>query len=137
MPPSRGILNDLTYSRQGGKAFCASGIPMSFKGVVKGPATSAECERIVFKSGSGEPWVSSSRPPPSRGEIAMPVLGSPYVLPVLLLIVSNCFMTAAWYWHLRYTEVPIVRVIIISWSLALIEYCFAVPANRIGSSVYD
>lgn len=67
----------------------------------------------------------------------MPALNSPYVLPVLLLVVSNLFMTVAWYWHLRFTEVPIVRVILISWSLALIEYCFAVPANRIGARVYD
>lgn len=65
------------------------------------------------------------------------IFSAPYLLPVLLLLVSNVFMTAAWYWHLRYPSVPIVGVIAISWGLALIEYCFAVPANRIGGHVYD
>ena len=67
----------------------------------------------------------------------MQFLASPYVLPILLLIVSNVFMTAAWYWHLRYTGFPIAGVIAISWGLALIEYCFAVPANRIGYRAYS
>lgn len=62
---------------------------------------------------------------------------SPYVLPVLMLIGSNVFMTTAWYWHLRYKEVALWQVILISWGLALIEYCLAVPANRIGSGVYN
>lgn len=67
----------------------------------------------------------------------MQLLGSPAVLPILLLAVSNVFMTAAWYWHLRFTAFPITGVIAISWGLALIEYCFAVPANRIGHQVYS
>jgi uncharacterized protein (DUF486 family) len=49
-----------------------------------------------------------------------------------LLILSNCFMTFAWYWHLKDTGVPLWKVILISWSIALFEYCIAVPANRIG-----
>jgi len=55
-------------------------------------------------------------------------------MPVLILLtVSNLFMTAAWYWHLKGgMQKPILLVILISWGLALIEYCFAVPANRIG-----
>ena len=61
----------------------------------------------------------------------------PYALPIVLLIGSNAFMTTAWYWHLRYKEVPIYWVILISWSLALFEYCLAVPANRYGSAVYN
>jgi uncharacterized protein len=61
----------------------------------------------------------------------------PYALPVALLIGSNAFMTTAWYWHLRYKEVPIYWVIMISWGLALFEYCLAVPANRYGSAVYN
>lgn len=44
-------------------------------------------------------------------------------------------MTTAWYWHLRYNDVPLVSVIFISWSLALIEYCMAVPANRFGAAI--
>jgi len=52
---------------------------------------------------------------------------------VLLLIASNVFMTIAWYWHLRGgMSKPILIVIGISWFIALIEYCFAVPANRMG-----
>jgi uncharacterized protein (DUF486 family) len=46
-------------------------------------------------------------------------------------------MTTAWYWHLRYKDVPIVYVIFISWSLAFVEYCLAVPANRYGNAVYN
>lgn len=64
-------------------------------------------------------------------------LTSPYVAPILLLIGSNVFMTSAWYWHLRFKSVPLATVILVSWGLALIEYCLAVPANRLGSSVYS
>ena len=66
----------------------------------------------------------------------MPAL-SVYLYPVALLIGSNVFMTTAWYWHLRYKEVPLLTVIAISWGLALFEYCLAVPANRYGSAVYS
>ncbi len=65
----------------------------------------------------------------------MPFL-SPYLTPVVLLIGSNIFMTTAWYWHLRYKEVPIFYVILISWGLAFFEYCMVVPANRFGNAVY-
>jgi uncharacterized protein (DUF486 family) len=64
-------------------------------------------------------------------------IASPYVLPILLLIGSNVFMTTAWYWHLRFKEVPLWQVILISWGLAFIEYCLAVPANRYGSAAYS
>ena len=66
-----------------------------------------------------------------------PALTSPYVLPILMLIGSNVFMTAAWYWHLRFKEVPLVAVIFVSWGMAFVEYCLAVPANRWGSGVYS
>ncbi|MFL0412663.1 DMT family protein [uncultured Sphingomonas sp.] len=50
-----------------------------------------------------------------------------------LLVVSNVFMTIAWYWHLKGgMSKPLHVVILLSWSIALVEYCFAVPANRIG-----
>lgn len=62
---------------------------------------------------------------------------SPYLTPILLLIGSNVFMTTAWYWHLRYKDVPLFYVILISWGLAFVEYCLAVPANRYGSAVYN
>jgi uncharacterized protein (DUF486 family) len=55
---------------------------------------------------------------------------------VLLLIVSNVFMTLAWYGHLgpRFKAMPLWVVILGSWGIALLEYCFQVPANRIGSN---
>jgi len=61
---------------------------------------------------------------------------SPYLLPIALLVGSNVFMTTAWYWHLRYKEVPLFSVILISWALAFVEYCMVVPANRYGSAIY-
>ena len=52
---------------------------------------------------------------------------------IILLIVSNIFMTVAWYWHLKGgMSKPLFTVIMISWAIAFVEYCFAVPANRIG-----
>ncbi|MDO8837533.1 MAG: DMT family protein [Parvibaculum sp.] len=59
-----------------------------------------------------------------------------YVLPVVLLIASNLFMTVAWYWHLKFKHLPIATVVMVSWGIALIEYTLAVPANRIGYGVY-
>ena len=63
-------------------------------------------------------------------------LSMPYLLPIGLLICSNLFMTIAWYGHLRFKEVPLAGVILASWGIAFIEYCFAVPANRFGNAVY-
>ncbi len=65
------------------------------------------------------------------------MLASPYVLPVLLLIASNVFMTFAWYGHLKFTASPLWMAVMASWGIAFIEYWFAVPANRIGHQVYS
>ena len=65
------------------------------------------------------------------------ILLSPSLLPILLLIGSNVFMTLAWYGHLRFKEVPLAGVIVASWLIAFVEYCMAVPANRWGSAVYS
>jgi uncharacterized protein len=62
---------------------------------------------------------------------------SPKVLPILLLIASNIFMTFAWYGHLKYKASPLYAVVLISWMIAFFEYWFAVPANRIGHQVYS
>jgi uncharacterized protein len=62
---------------------------------------------------------------------------SPAVLPIVLLVCSNLFMTLAWYGHLSYKSVPLWAVILVSWGIALVEYCLAVPANRWGHSVYS
>lgn len=59
-----------------------------------------------------------------------------YVLPVVMLIASNVFMTVAWYWHLKFKAMPLAGVVLISWGIAFVEYCLAVPANRWGSTVY-
>ncbi len=52
---------------------------------------------------------------------------------VFLLTISNIFMTFAWYGHLKYRESPLWIAILVSWIIAFVEYCFQVPANRIGS----
>jgi len=54
------------------------------------------------------------------------------MLTVALLLVSNVFMTFAWYGHLKHRSAPLVTVILASWLIALGEYCFQVPANRFG-----
>ena len=51
---------------------------------------------------------------------------------ILLLIASNVFMTAAWYGHLRFREVALWKVIVVSWLIAFFEYTLQVPANRYG-----
>ncbi|MBI5116453.1 DMT family protein [Candidatus Poribacteria bacterium] len=51
---------------------------------------------------------------------------------IILLTVSNVFMTFAWYGHLKYKNSPLWKAILVSWSIAFIEYCFQVPANRLG-----
>lgn len=67
----------------------------------------------------------------------MPASFSAYATPIVLLVLSNVFMTFAWYGHLKYKSAPLLIAILASWSIALIEYCLAVPANRWGSSVYS
>jgi len=52
---------------------------------------------------------------------------------IVLLTISNIFMTFAWYGHLKYRQAPLFKVIVITWGIAFFEYCFQVPANRIGS----
>ncbi len=57
--------------------------------------------------------------------------------PILLLIISNVFMMFAWYGHLKFTDNPLYSIIFFSWLIALVEYCFAVPANRLGHQYYS
>ena len=58
-------------------------------------------------------------------------------IPIILLMCSNVFMTFAWYGHLKFKDRPLWAVILVSWGIALFEYCLAVPANRWGSSLYS
>lgn len=66
------------------------------------------------------------------------------ILTLVLLIISNSFMTLAWYGNLKLQEMkiissntPIVLIVLISWCVALLEYSFLIPANRIGSEIND
>jgi uncharacterized protein len=63
--------------------------------------------------------------------------GKVNVQTVLLLTISNVFMTFAWYGHLKYKNSPLPLVIFLSWMIALFEYCFQVPANRIGHRTFS
>lgn len=65
------------------------------------------------------------------------MLLSPKILPVLMLIASNVFMTFAWYGHLKFKAAPLYAAVIFSWLIAFFEYWLAVPANRIGHEVYS
>jgi uncharacterized protein (DUF486 family) len=62
---------------------------------------------------------------------------SPKVAPIVLLTLSNVFMTFAWYGHLRHRGAALGLVILLSWMIALPEYALAVPANRIGAAAYS
>lgn len=60
-----------------------------------------------------------------------------FLLPVVLLIGSNVFMTFAWYGHLKFTDRPLWLVVLVSWGIAFFEYCLQVPANRYGYTVFN
>ena len=67
----------------------------------------------------------------------MSFLASPQIAPILMLAASNLFMTFAWYGHLKFRSTPLLIAIVASWGIAFVEYCLAVPANRIGRAVYS
>ncbi len=60
-----------------------------------------------------------------------------HVAPIVLLAFSNVFMTLAWYGHLKFPHKALWLVALVSWGIAFVEYCLAVPANRIGHQVYS
>lgn len=68
-------------------------------------------------------------------------MGTRALFTILMLIVSNVFMTFAWYGNLKLQEMkistdwPLILVILFSWGIALLEYCFMIPANRMGSQI--
>ena len=59
------------------------------------------------------------------------------ITPIALLTISNVFMTFAWYGQLKFPNQPLWIVVLVSWGIAFVEYCFAVPANRFGYEVYS
>ncbi|MEI9965886.1 MAG: DMT family protein [Caulobacteraceae bacterium] len=67
----------------------------------------------------------------------MPKLTWPMIAPWVMLLGSNLFMTTAWYGHLKFKNVALPIVVVVSWMIAFFEYTLAVPANRIGSSYYS
>ncbi|WP_054007658.1 DMT family protein [Cypionkella psychrotolerans] len=66
----------------------------------------------------------------------MPTLPVPLIT-IGLLTLSNIFMTFAWYGHLKHKSTALITVIFISWGIAFFEYCLMVPANRVGSRIYN
>lgn len=58
------------------------------------------------------------------------------IKPIVLLIISNVFMTFAWYGHLKFKSTALIFVVLASWGLAFFEYIFQVPANRLGSQYF-
>ena len=56
---------------------------------------------------------------------------------ILLLTISNVFMTFAWYGHLKFKDLAIWKIVLIAWAIAFIEYCFMIPANRIGYGQFN
>lgn len=66
----------------------------------------------------------------------MPVWITP-LMTVVMLSLSNLFMTFAWYGHLKYRHLPLFLVILVSWGIAFFEYCLQVPANRIGYGYFS
>lgn len=66
----------------------------------------------------------------------MPVSAIPFTT-IILLVLSNVFMTFAWYGHLKYKASPLVLVVLASWGIAFFEYCLQVPANRMGHTVFS
>lgn len=66
----------------------------------------------------------------------MPNVAVP-VYTIVLLLISNIFMTFAWYGHLKFKTLPLITVIVASWGIAFFEYCFQVPANRMGYGYFS
>ncbi|MDO8410212.1 MAG: DMT family protein [Phenylobacterium sp.] len=73
--------------------------------------------------------------PPTLAPGLTPLMA--FAAPVVLLVFSNIFMTFAWYGHLKVEHRPLWIIILVSWGIAFFEYCLAVPANRMGRSVYS
>src|ERR1700749_3554864 len=79
--------------------------------------------------------IQSARPdsPPSKDHS----MTWPMIAPLLLLSVSNVFMTFAWYGQLKFPATPVWLLVVAGWGIAFFEYCFAVPANHYGHRVYS
>jgi hypothetical protein len=87
-------------------------------------------------AGLGGPGTAAHHRTTPIAAAAMP-FATERLLPVLLLLCSNVFMTFAWYGHLKYKSAPLPLAIAASWGIALFEYMLMVPANRMGSAYYS
>jgi uncharacterized protein (DUF486 family) len=86
----------------------------------------------------GGPSLARRRKADHNGPIPRETLMNwPALAPIFMLSISNVFMTFAWYGQLKFPDRPLWLVIVVSWMIAFVEYCFAVPANRIGYTVYS
>jgi uncharacterized protein (DUF486 family) len=110
-------------ARPGGAGFCE---PFS-------STPSAAVTATADEAGFDDALERIAAAKPVRGRSRM----SSYILPILLLLCSNVFMTFAWYGQLKFPGASLWVVIPVSWGIAFFEYCLAVPANRIGYSVYS
>src|SRR4051794_39543370 len=89
-------------------------------------AARQHCRAAAYWPGRAAFWGPNAMPLPSF---------STYLMPIVLLTLSNVFMTFAWYGHLRFKAQPLLLVVVVSWLIAFFEYCLAVPANRYGNAV--
>jgi len=81
---------------------------------------------------------TEERTPNNYTEATLPSFALPSSFaPIVMLTLSNIFMTFAWYGHLKFKAAPLWIAILVSWGIAFFEYCLAVPANRVGSAVYS
>jgi uncharacterized protein (DUF486 family) len=104
---------------------------MALSDVAKQKERGAVQRRAELGQGAGGCWRG---PPDFPDEVHMTM---PYIAPILLLCVSNVFMTFAWYGQLKFPNTPLWIVILVSWGIAFFEYCLAVPANKFGHQVYS
>src|SRR4051812_48228938 len=96
------------------------------------------CRQVRHRGSRSKTCGWSTRPAQRSSGVALPqedAAGDAKLsgmLTVVLLFVSNTFMTVAWYGHLKHRSAPLVEAILVSWLIAGVEYAFQVPANRIG-----
>jgi uncharacterized protein (DUF486 family) len=115
------------------------GILRYFEGIANetGPNGQASRRSAATRSIDSQSAISDTSCACLPDASSMTLLFSPKVLPILMLVASNVFMTFAWYGHLKYTTAPLWMAVIASWSIAFFEYWLAVPANRIGHQIYS
>jgi uncharacterized protein len=90
----------------------------------------------IWRASNGFMCASQTLCTAGQQEFSMSAIPVP-VITIGLLLISNIFMTFAWYGHLNYKSAPLLMVILVSWGIAFFEYVLMVPANRIGHSHFS